>query len=243
MYSEIFIDQNYSKYTETDHEVWAELCSRRIPQLQEQSCRAFLNGLDVIKLDTKRVPNLADINANLSPVTGWTAAAVGGYIPAKQFFWCLSQRKFPTTTSVRTWEQLEYLPEPDIFHDVFGHVPTQADQVFGDFMADFGALAMTLDDERLIEQMARLYWFTVEFGLIREGGKLKLYGSGLMSSLGEGAYALSDATEKKEFDLETVINTSFEIDHYQPLLFVIDSFDQLYESVREYADLLKRQVV
>jgi phenylalanine-4-hydroxylase len=206
-----------------------------MPELRKTASSAFLSGVDAIGLDSKHVPNLADVNARLKPLTGWQAMPVPGYLPAKDFFLSLSQRKFPTTITVRSMQQLDYLPEPDIFHDVFGHVPLHADPVFADFLQHYGKVALETHGEQELTELARLFWFTVEFGLIRENGQIKLFGSGLMSSAGEGPHALSNDVEKREFELQSVISQTFEIDHYQPILYVIDSFAQLYEAVETWS--------
>ena len=144
----------------------------------------------------------------------------------------MSQRRFPTTLIVRPRAQLDYLPEPDIFHDVFGHVPLHSDPVFADFLQRFGALAATARSEEETTQMARLFWFTVEFGLIRENGATKIYGSGLISSHGDAANALGPKCDRRPFDLDAVINQPFEIDRFQDVLFVVESFEQLFDAVR-----------
>ena len=231
----MFITQDYSKYTAEDHLVWSMLCERRLPALRTTACAEFLKGLDLIGLDPRRVPKIEDINARLKPLTGWQAVPVPGYLPAHDFFEALSERRFPTTITVRPMKKLDYLPEPDIFHDVFGHVPLHSNPVFADFLQHYGRVALQTHGEQELTELARLFWFTVEFGLIRENGQIKLFGSGLMSSAGEGPHALCDEVEKRNFDLHAVIKQSFEIDHYQPLLFVIDSFEQLYEAVEEWA--------
>jgi phenylalanine-4-hydroxylase len=239
----MFITQDYTRYTQEEHEVWATLCARRMATLPETGCRAFLRGLELLNLDMERLPRLTDINARLQPLTGFRAVAVSGYLPAREFFTCLAERSFPTTITVRPREQLDYLPEPDIFHDVFGHVPLHTDPYLADFLERFGQAGLAAETEEELTGLSRLFWFTVEFGLIREDGRIKLFGSGLMSSPGEGAHALTDAVEKREFDLEAVMNQSFEIDHYQPLLFVIDSFEQLYHAMDERAHELERRPI
>jgi phenylalanine-4-hydroxylase len=231
----MYISQDYSKYTPENHQVWKMLYERRMPELRKTACSAFLKGIDAIGLDANHVPNLADVNARLKPLTGWQAVPVPGYVPARDFFRSLSERKFPTTITVRPLNQIDYLPEPDIFHDVFGHVPLHADPVFADFLQHYGKVALETHDEQELTELARLFWFTVEFGLIRENGQVKLFGSGLMSSIGEGPHALSDETEKRDFDLQAIISQNFEIDHYQPLLFVTESFGQLYEAVETWS--------
>ena len=231
----MYITQDYSRYTPEDHQVWKLLYERRMPELRTTASNSFLTGVDAIGLDSKHVPNLADVNSRLKPLTGWQAMPVPGYLPAKDFFRSLSQRKFPTTITVRPLQQIDYLPEPDIFHDVFGHVPLHADPVFADFLQHYGKVALETNGEQELTELARLFWFSVEFGLIRENGQVKLFGSGLMSSSGEGPHALSNEVEKREFDLQSVISQSFEIDHYQPILYVIDSFAQLYDAVETWS--------
>jgi phenylalanine-4-hydroxylase len=185
------------------------------------------------------VPDLEEVNARLGPRTGWNAIPVKGFIPARDFFRCLSERRFPTTIIVRPREQLDYLPEPDIFHDVFGHVPLHADPVFADFLQRFGAVAARARTDEETEQMARLFWFTVEFGLIREAGDVKAYGSGLISSHGDAANALGPTCERRPFSLDAVLGQPFEIDHFQNVLFVVDAFDQLFEAVRTMDQRIK----
>ena len=230
-----YIDQDYEAYTEQNHAVWKKLYDRRIGELESQASEAYLDGLRTLEIYADRVPQLSDINARLGPITGWQSMAVPGYIPADVFFTCLSRREFPTTISVRPPEQIDYLPEPDIFHDVFGHIPMHANRIFGDFLQAYGAAALAAGGEPRLTQLQSLFWFTVEFGLIREQGRIKLYGSGLISSPGEGKHCLeSPEVERAPFDLERVIAQPFDIDHYQPILFVIESYEQLYDALERY---------
>jgi phenylalanine-4-hydroxylase len=226
-----FIEQDGARYTDEDHEVWRILYERRIQALHDAGSAVFLRGLDAIGLSPERVPDLADINRRLAARTGWAAAGVQGFIPAAQFFHCLAARRFPTTLIVRPRAQLDYLPEPDIFHDVFGHVPLHSDPVFADFLQRFGALAADATSEEETVAMARLFWFTVEFGLIRENGAVKIYGSGLISSHDDAANALSSRCDRRPFSLDSVLRQPFEIDRLQDVLFVVDSFEQLFEAV------------
>jgi len=226
-----FLTQDHARYTDEEHAVWALLTARRMAALERTASRVFLDGIARIGLAPDRVPDLADVNRRLAPATGWSAVGVSGFIPADQFFRCLALRRFPTTLGVRPRAQLDYLPEPDIFHDVFGHVPLHADPIFADFLQRFGALAATARSDEETTAMARLFWFTVEFGLIRERGAVRVYGSGLISSHGDAANALSPACERRPFVLESVLNQPFEIDALQPVLFVVESFDQLFEAV------------
>lgn len=227
-----FVEQRYDRYDAEAHDVWRVLYERRMSTLRETGSQVFLTGLDGIGLSATAVPELADVNARLARRTGWAAVGVGGFIPAQQFFRCLAQRRFPTTLSVRPRAQLDYLPEPDIFHDVFGHVPLHAHRVFADFLQEFGALAAQAETEDEVTAMARLFWFTVEFGLIREHGRVRIYGSGLISSHGDAANALGSACDRRPFALDEVIAQPFAIDRMQDVLFVIDSFDQLFDAVR-----------
>ena len=229
----IFIEQDWSAYTPEEHETWGILYERRMQELRETGSRVFLEGAETIGLGRDRVPDLAEVNRRLGPRTGWRSMAVGGFIPARDFFGCLAERRFPTTVIVRPREQLEYLPEPDIFHDVFGHVPLHADPVFGDFLQTFGRVAIRARGEEEMTRMARLFWFTVEFGLVREQGRTKVYGSGLISSIGDAANALGPRCDRRPFDLDAVMAQPFEIDRFQDVLFVVDSFEQLFHAVKE----------
>ena len=229
----VFIEQLWDQYTIEDHAVWGLLFDRRMRELAQTGSRVFLEGAAAIGLNPVTVPKLSEVNRRLGPRTGWNAVPVSGFLPAPQFFQCLSKRRFPTTVKVRPRSQLEYLPEPDIFHDVFGHVPLHSDPNFGDFLQRFGAVAAAARTEEETLQMARLFWFTVEFGLVREEGQLKVYGSGLISSAGDAANALSPACDRRPFSLDAVIAQPFEIDRLQDVLFVVEDFAQLFEAVDE----------
>jgi len=231
------ISQNWERYSDEDHEVWKILFERRMEQLETAASNVFLDGMRAINLQPERVPPLTDVNARLAPLTGWSSHGVPGYLPPKAFFAFLAQRKFPTTLSVRPKTSMDYLPEPDIIHDVFGHVPLHADPIFADFLQTYGQAALHTNSDEHTERLARLFWFTVEFGLIHEDGRLKLYGSGLISSDGEGHHALeSDEVERRPFEMNRVCETTFEIDHYQPILYVLDSFEQLRDAMQSYAE-------
>ena len=228
-----FISQQWEKYTLEDHAVWGLLFERRMRELERTGSRVFLDGAAAIGLNPVTVPRLSEVNKRLGSRTGWNAVPVSGFLPAQQFFECLSKRRFPTTVAVRPRSQLDYLPEPDIFHDVFGHVPLHSDPHFGDFLQRFGAVAAAARSEEETLQMARLFWFTVEFGLVREDGELKVYGSGLISSAGDAANALSPACERRPFSLDAVLAQPVEIDRLQDVLFVVEDFAQLFDAVEE----------
>lgn len=245
---DLFISQPYDSYSERNQETWRRLHAGMSPRWRKYANEKFLDGLDRLALDPQRIPRLEDVNRFLAPLSGFKARAVSGYVPAYLFFDCLRRREFPTTITIRSASKLEYLPEPDIFHDLAGHVPMHTDPVFADILVRFGDVAHTTarrakpdvdgtkDLQRLtsvIRAMARFFWFTIEFGLMRRpSGGLCVYGSGLLSSKEEIEHAIeSPSVQRYPFRLEWVVNQVFEIDRFQPLLFIIDSFDQLFEEV------------
>ena len=235
----MFISQNYEGYTEENQETWTVLYDQQMEYLSGWASRTYLDGARAINLVRDHIPHLQgteSVNHFLKKLTGWQSRAVPGYLPAKAFFGCLANRDFPTTITIRPKKSIDYLPEPDIFHDIFGHVPLHADPVFADFLQTYGQAALATDDPFHVDRLARLFWFTVEFGLVREEGKVKLYGSGLISSPGESKHALnSPEVDRRPFNLDEVCDTSFEIDHYQPILFVLDSFEQLRDAMNDYS--------
>lgn len=231
----LFISQNYEGYTETGQSTWRALYDAQQEYLESHASQVYLEGARTIRLVRERIPLLSEVSSRLRPLTGWRSRPVPGYLPAPAFFACLARRQFPTTIVIRPPDALGYLPEPDIFHDVFGHVPLHADLVFAEFLEAYGRAGIAASAAGVAEQMARLFWFTVEFGLIQERGELRLYGSGLISSPSESRHALtSEHVERRPFDLEEVCETSFEIDRYQPLLFVLEDFAQLRDAMLEY---------
>ena len=229
------IEQDWNAYSPEEHETWSLLYEKRMRRLRATASRVYLEGHEAIGLRRETVPDLTELNARLGPRTGWNAVAVTGFIPAHDFFAFLAQRRFPTTITVRPRQNMDYVPEPDIFHDVFGHVPLHANPVFARFLQRFGEVAARAKNEEEEKRMARLFWFTVEFGLIRENGEVKVYGSGLISSAGDSENALSDRCDRRPFSLDAVMNQPFEIDHLQDVLFVIESYEELFEAVEEVA--------
>jgi len=245
---DLFIHQPYDLYSETNQDTWRRLYAGIEPRWRKHANPKFLEGLERLSLDRERIPRLEDVNRFLAPLTGFQAKAVSGYVPSYLFFECLRRREFPTTITLRPAERLDYLPEPDIFHDVAGHVPMHTDPVFAGILVRLGEVAHSaalavrgIDDsaeqtrcmESIIKAMARFFWFTVEFGLMRRpGGGICVYGSGLLSSREEIEHSVeSPRVQRYPFRMEWVVNQYFEIDHFQPLLFVIDSFEQLYDEV------------
>jgi phenylalanine-4-hydroxylase len=234
------IEQDFAAYTPEQHQVWAELVSRRMPELQQHACQEYLEGFQVIGLREDTIPDLAAVNHRLEAKTGWNATPVSGFLPPEAFFEMLAARRFPTTTWLRGQESLEYIPEPDIFHDVFGHVPMHAHPVFADFLQQYGKVCAQLRDpdshsKDSLERMGRLFWFTVEFGVIRQQGQIKLYGSGLISSPGESSYVLHAANgpEIRDFNLDQVLNQEFLVSEMQKVLYAVDSFEQIFEAAHE----------
>jgi phenylalanine-4-hydroxylase len=243
--TETFIEQ--SPYTPEDHRSWTLLYSRMKPQWDKYANPHFLKGIQSLALPPDRVPSLQEVNRFLSPLTGFKAKGVAGYVPAFVFFDCLRHRSFPTTVSIRHADQLDYLPEPDIFHDIAGHVPMHTERAFADVLVRFGDCAHTAvetiskirDDQEkcrrltsILRALSRFFWFTVEFGLMRGPRGVCAYGSGLLSSYGELEHAIeSDEVQRYPIQLEWVINQGAEIDHYQPLLFIVDGFAHLFELV------------
>ena len=236
----MYIGQRYEGYTPENQTTWTELYDRQMEYLESTASNVYLTGAKAINLVREHIPYLdgpKSVNTFLKELTGWQSCAVPGYLPAKAFFACLGRREFPTTIVIRPYDSIDYLPEPDIFHDIFGHVPLHADPVFADFLQTYGRAASLTDDPEHMTRLARLFWFTVEFGLIKEEGETKLYGSGLISSPGESVHALqSSEVDRRPFDLEAVCETDFEIDHFQPILYVLDSFEQLRDGMNSYAE-------
>jgi len=227
------IRQEYEKYTPEQHAVWKELVLRRLPQVGEYACKEYLEGMEIIGLDPDRLPHFNRISDQLKPRTGWSTTAVSGFLPADAFFEMLEARMFPTTTWLRSRDSLDYIPQPDIFHDVFGHVPMHAHPVFADFLQHYGSVCAHTRDKQVLERLGRLFWFTVEFGLMRQGGKIKVYGSGVISSHGECTRVIAGGCEVKAFDLDTVLETPVKVDELQKVLFAIESFEQVYEAMHE----------
>jgi phenylalanine-4-hydroxylase len=211
--------------------------SSRITRIEKHAARAYLEGFEIIGLKRDRLPDLAAISARLAPRTGWTSIPVSGFLPAPAFFEMLASRLFPTTTWLRSKDSLEYTPEPDIFHDVFGHVPMHAHAVFADFLAHYGRVCAGIEDAGVLEKLGRLFWYTVEFGLIRERGEIKVYGSGLISSHGECRNVMEGRCAVHDFSLDEVLHTPVKVDELHKLLFAVSSFDQVYEAMREAEQL------
>lgn len=236
--------QIYSNYTEQDFQVWNILFKRQMQHLTPIVCAEYLEALKVVKFSANKIPDFIEVNEILKMITGWSLIVVPNISPQKEFFEYLSQKKFTATCWLRIMEQLDYLEEPDMFHDVFGHVPLLSNRAYCNFFKGISEIALNyLDNPKVIELLGRIYWFTIEFGLIRERGELKIYGAGIISSPGETKHCLSDQSIKIDFDVATIFNTDYRTDIIQEKYFVIESFDQLYNALPEIEALLSKEKV
>ena len=244
------VPQRWEEFTAEDHWVWDTLFARQQTLLHGRAVAEFEQSLEVLHLSRPGVPNLDELNEKLHARTGWTVVAVPGLVPDDVFFRHLSQRRFPAGNFIRSPRQLDYLEEPDVFHDVFGHVPLLAQPAVGDFMQALGELGLGALELGQLHRLARLYWYTVEFGLARENGELRIYGAGILSSFCESHYSLESATPARvAFDLKRVLRTRYRTDSFQQGYFVIDSFRNvldlilkndfrsLYEELNQLPDL------
>ncbi len=229
--SAFIIAQDYQSYTTEQHAIWAELVGRVLPVIELHAAREYLDGFGIIGLQRDRLPDLAAVSARLAPRTGWNSTPVSGFLPAPAFFEMLSTRRFPTTTWLRSRDAMEYTPEPDIFHDVFGHVPMHAHPVFADFLEHYGRVCSTMTSPVLLEKLGRLFWYTVEFGVIRQDNAIKVYGSGLISSHGECLNVIGGHCAIRDFSLDEVLATPVKVDELHKLLFAVRSFDEIYEAM------------
>lgn len=224
------IPQDWSAYTAQEHATWDTLFERQAGMLPGRVAPEFLEGLDVLRLTRPGIPDFEELSDRLMAATGWQVVAVPGLVPDDVFFDHLANRRFVAGNFIRRPDQLDYLQEPDVFHDVFGHVPLLANPVFADYMQAYGRGGQRATQLGMIDRLARLYWYTVEFGLIRSGGDLRIYGAGIVSSYGESIFALDDPSPNRlGFDLTRLMRTRYRIDDYQQNYFVIDSFEDLLD--------------
>ena len=228
------VPQHWDRYTADEHAVWDTLFARQTAMLPGRASDAFLRGVDVLRLSKPGIPDFVELSERLMAATGWRVVAVPGLVPDAVFFDHLANRTFVAGSFIRRSDQLDYLQEPDVFHDVFGHVPMLADPVFADYMAAYGRGGQRAGSLGALTRLARLYWYTVEFGLVEEAGGLRIYGSGIVSSHGESLFALDDPSPNRiGFDLNRVMRTEYRIDDYQQSYFVIRSFDDLLRATVE----------
>lgn len=229
--SDYSVGQDWGEYSTADHDVWRTLYSRQIRLLEDYAAPEFIAGARALNASPDRIPRIDETNKVLQDMTGWTIVVVPGLIPETQFFAHLAARRFPVTRWIRRVDELDYLSEPDIFHDFFGHVPLLTNPVFARFMQSYGEAGPKAIAAGALHMLARLYWYMVEFGLIRTPQGLRVYGSGILSSKGETVYSLQDAAPNRlAFDLERVMLTDYLIDDFQQTYFVIDDFAQLFHA-------------
>ena len=228
------IAQNWEAFSADEHALWDILFARQSAMLPGRAADAFLRGLDVLRLSKSGIPDYRELNARLMMATGWQVVAVPGLVPDAVFFDHLANRRFPAGNFIRRPDQIDYLQEPDVFHDVFGHVPMLADPVFADYMVAYGKGGLRSLGFNALDHLARLYWYTVEFGLIQQADGLRIYGAGIVSSFGESVFALdSDSPNRIGFDLMRVMRTRYKIDDFQQSYFVVDSLEQLLKTTIE----------
>ena len=227
------VHQPLHLYTEQDHQTWRTLYARQAQLLNGRACDEYLRGLQQLRMSHERVPDFNELNDILRAHTGWQIVAVNGLVPDEVFFDHLANRRFPCTWWMRRPEQMDYLQEPDCFHDVFGHVPLLINPVFADYMQAYGEGGLKAERLQVLPMLARLYWYTVEFGLIQTADGLRIYGAGIVSSKAESLYSLdSDAPHRVGFDLRRILRTEYKIDDVQKTYFVIRDFAQLFDQTR-----------
>ena len=233
VYATGVVEQPWDDYSTDDHATWATLYARQREILPGRACNEFLDAQDAMGMTADRIPKFSDLNVELEKATGWSLIGVEGLLPEQDFFDHLANRRFPVSWWIRRPDQIDYIEEPDLFHDLFGHVPLLMDPMFADYLEAYGkggVKAHAVGPDALM-QLARLYWYTVEFGLIRQPDGLRIYGAGIVSSRGESIYSLESAAPNRiGFDLERVMRTRYRIDTFQQTYFVIDSYEQLIEA-------------
>jgi phenylalanine-4-hydroxylase len=235
VYATGVVEQPWDDYTSVDHHVWGELFKRQREILPGRACQEFLDSQNALQMTADAIPRFDELNPVLREATGWELVGVEGLLPEYTFFEHLANRRFPVTWWIRKPEQIDYISEPDLFHDLFGHVPLLMNPVFADYMEAYGRGAMKAHGlgEQALLNLTRLYWYTVEFGLINTDAGLRIYGAGIVSSKGESIYCLeSDAPNRIGFDLKRIMRAQYRIDTYQQTYFVIDGFEQLFDATR-----------
>ena len=236
------IPQDWASYTEVEHRTWDTLYARQMKILPGRAADVFLKGLTALDLNTGGIPDFETMNPKLQALTGWTVVCVPGLVPDEVFFDHLANRRFPSGQFIRKPDQLDYLQEPDIFHDVFGHVPMLSDPDFADYMEAYGKGGQRAAGMGMLQNLARLYWYTVEFGLMQDADGLRIYGAGIVSSATESVFSVEDPSPNRlGFDLERVMRTLYRIDDFQQVYFVIDSIEQLKrETLQDFGPIYER---
>lgn len=222
------IDQGWDQYTVQEHQVWRTLFDRQTHLLPELACAEFVEGMQHLPMGPDQIPDFRELSEALKPKTGWEIVAVPGLVPDDVFFTHLANRRFPAGNFIRKPQELDYLEEPDVFHDVFGHVPMLMHPVLADFIQAYGEGGLRAQSIGKLQELARVYWYTVEFGLVRQGADLRIYGAGIASSYSESIFSVKDPSPNRiAFDLERVMRTNYRIDDFQEAYFVLDKLDDL----------------
>lgn len=233
--------QEYDRYTEEDFLVWKLLYQRQHVLLQNMASKVFIEGMDEMNFSEEKIPDFNYVNEVLAKSTGWQIEVVPGLIPDKEFFELLANKKFPSSTWLRKLENLDYLEEPDMFHDCFAHMPLLSEHFFVDYLQALSKIALKhIDDALAIELIGRIYWFTVEFGLIKETSGMRIYGAGILSSSGESVFCLGDKANRKPFDIKEILEKKYYKDHYQDRYYVINSYKELFDAIPEIDRLMEK---
>lgn len=224
--------QGFIDYPDADHQVWNTLITRQMQVIEGRACQEYLDGIAQLALPHDRIPQLAEINRVLGATTGWQVERVPALIPFQKFFELLANKQFPVATFIRSAEELDYLQEPDIFHEIFGHCPMLTNPWFAEFTHTYGRLGLNASKEQRV-YLARLYWMTIEFGLVETAQGRRIYGGGILSSPREAVYSLSTTPEHQPFDAVEAMRTPYRIDILQPLYFVLPDLKQLFDLARQ----------
>ena len=226
--------QIYKNYSEEDFNVWKILFNRQIDNLKEIVAQEFLDSLKKMQFNPHKIPDFIQVNRILKNSTGWKIKTVPNIAEAKDFFSCLSKKQFTTTCWLRSMSEIDYLEEPDMFHDVFAHIPLLINKNYSDFFHKIGQIGLSvINDEERLKKLQRLYWFTIEFGLLKSGSKHKIYGAGIISSKGESENAMAKSSTKEDYNVKKIMNHDFRTDVIQDTYYVIESFDQLIKSISD----------
>ena len=243
------IDQDWAGYSAEEHDRWNRLFERQKDIIENRACSKVIDAISALQLSQSGIPDMAVLSERLHKLTGWRVVPVAGLVPDDIFFDHLANRRFPAGAFIRPESEFDYLQEPDIFHDIYGHVPMLADPIFADFMQAYGKGGQRALELNQLHNLARLYWYTVEFGLIRENGNLRIYGAGILSSAKETVFSLEDNSPHRiDFNLERIMCTDYIIDDFQKTYFVIEDFkslldacyqdfENIYETVKDQPDI------
>jgi phenylalanine-4-hydroxylase len=236
--------QEYDKYTDEDFKVWKILFERQMPNLPKAACKAYLEGVEIVKFNAEEIANFDKLNKILADTTGWKVQVVPGLIDDDLFFGLLNNKRFPSSTWLRKMEQLDYLEEPDMFHDAFAHMPLLTNPHYTGFLEKISGIALKhINNPYAINILSRIYWFTIEFGLIRENGELKIYGAGILSSAGETKFSLSEEPLHIPYNVRTIMNQPYWKDKFQDRYFIVDSLEQLFDSLMEIETVLEEMLL